>query len=46
VGPGDDPRSGRWWWEAASDRECGLHIDMVPGRPAGQTSVGSPGGHG
>lgn len=46
VGPGDDPRSGRWWWEEASDRECGLHLDMVPGRSAGQTSVGSPGGHG
>ncbi|HEX4046498.1 MAG TPA: phosphoadenylyl-sulfate reductase [Elusimicrobiota bacterium] len=26
VQPGDDPRSGRWWWESASGRkECGLH---------------------
>jgi phosphoadenosine phosphosulfate reductase len=34
VGPGDDPRSGRWWWERDTDRECGLHQDLVPG-PAG-----------
>jgi phosphoadenosine phosphosulfate reductase len=26
VLPGADPRSGRWWWEAASDRECGMHV--------------------
>jgi len=25
VAPGDDPRSGRWWWEDAEHRECGLH---------------------
>jgi len=25
VAPGDDPRSGRWWWENADTRECGLH---------------------
>ena len=23
--PGEDERAGRWWWEASSDRECGLH---------------------
>lgn len=22
---GEDERAGRWWWEAGSDRECGLH---------------------
>jgi phosphoadenosine phosphosulfate reductase len=27
VAPGDDPRSGRWWWEHADTRECGLHVD-------------------
>jgi phosphoadenosine phosphosulfate reductase len=27
VSPGDDPRSGRWWWENAETRECGLHTD-------------------
>ena len=26
VQPGDDPRSGRWWWESADTRECGLHV--------------------
>jgi phosphoadenosine phosphosulfate reductase len=25
VEPGEDPRSGRWWWESAEQRECGLH---------------------
>lgn len=25
VAPGDDPRSGRWWWESDEHRECGLH---------------------
>jgi phosphoadenosine phosphosulfate reductase len=27
VMPGEDPRSGRWWWEAPAARECGIHID-------------------
>jgi len=26
VGAGDDPRSGRWWWENEETRECGLHV--------------------
>lgn len=26
VAPGDDPRSGRWWWEAdRQGAECGIH---------------------
>ncbi len=25
VKPGEDPRSGRWWWEQPESRECGLH---------------------
>ena len=25
IAPGEDPRAGRWWWEGASYRECGLH---------------------
>jgi len=25
VMPGEDHRSGRWWWESPTDRECGLH---------------------
>jgi phosphoadenosine phosphosulfate reductase len=27
VAPGEDPRSGRWWWENAETRECGIHFD-------------------
>ena len=26
VGPGEDPRSGRWWWEQDEHKECGLHV--------------------
>jgi phosphoadenosine phosphosulfate reductase len=25
VQPGEDARSGRWWWERGGARECGLH---------------------
>jgi len=24
--PGEDIRSGRWWWEHSSQKECGLHL--------------------
>ena len=26
VQPGEDIRSGRWWWEAPEQKECGLHL--------------------
>ena len=26
VKPGEDFRAGRWWWEDADKKECGLHI--------------------
>jgi thioredoxin-dependent adenylylsulfate APS reductase len=26
VKPGEDPRAGRWWWENADTKECGLHV--------------------
>jgi len=26
VKPGEDFRSGRWWWETGGLKECGLHI--------------------
>ncbi len=29
VKPGEDVRAGRWWWENADHKECGLHL---PGR--------------
>lgn len=25
VGPGEDARAGRWWWESPENKECGLH---------------------
>jgi phosphoadenosine phosphosulfate reductase len=27
VHRGEDPRAGRWWWENAAQKECGLHWD-------------------
>ncbi|HKG89822.1 MAG TPA: phosphoadenylyl-sulfate reductase [Nitrososphaeraceae archaeon] len=27
VQRGEDPRAGRWWWENATQKECGLHWD-------------------
>ena len=27
VREGEDPRSGRWWWELPETKECGLHVD-------------------
>jgi len=26
IQPGDDLRAGRWWWENADTRECGIHV--------------------
>jgi phosphoadenosine phosphosulfate reductase len=26
VRPGEDFRAGRWWWEDAGKKECGLHV--------------------
>ncbi len=26
VQAGEDPRSGRWWWESEEQKECGLHV--------------------
>ncbi len=26
VKDGEDPRAGRWWWEAPEHNECGLHV--------------------
>ena len=32
VPAGADPRSGRWWWEQADDRECGIHVPAAAPR--------------
>jgi phosphoadenosine phosphosulfate reductase len=26
---GEDFRSGRWWWESESAKECGLHVEKI-----------------
>ena len=26
VAPGEDIRAGRWWWETAETKECGIHV--------------------
>jgi phosphoadenosine phosphosulfate reductase len=26
IGPDDDVRAGRWWWETPEQKECGLHL--------------------
>jgi phosphoadenosine phosphosulfate reductase len=36
IAPGEDVRAGRWWWESADTKECGLHAKrpVVPIREA------------
>lgn len=29
VTPGEDIRSGRWWWEMPETKECGLHTEKI-----------------
>jgi thioredoxin-dependent adenylylsulfate APS reductase len=28
VQPGEPERAGRWWWEEATDKECGIHCSV------------------
>lgn len=42
IEPGDDVRSGRWWWESAMSRECGLHA-RVGGAPQGASEAAKGG---
>ena len=30
INPGQHEREGRWWWEDATKRECGLHLEPAP----------------
>jgi phosphoadenosine phosphosulfate reductase len=30
VAMGEDVRAGRWWWEDAENKECGLHVKKTP----------------
>ncbi len=29
IEPGEDVRAGRWWWETADKKECGLHVAVT-----------------
>jgi phosphoadenosine phosphosulfate reductase len=29
IGPGQHEREGRWWWEEATKKECGLHAENI-----------------
>lgn len=29
TNPGQHEREGRWWWEEATKKECGLHVDNL-----------------
>lgn len=33
--PGQHEREGRWWWEEATRKECGLHVATVEPSPVG-----------
>ncbi len=37
IGPGEDVRAGRWWWESADKKECGLHVRADALRTAAPT---------
>jgi phosphoadenosine phosphosulfate reductase len=42
---GEDERAGRWWWEQASKKECGLHVQIPEGQiPEGQAPEGQASG--
>jgi phosphoadenosine phosphosulfate reductase len=49
VQPGEDVRAGRWWWENADTKECGLHLvgGILAKAPdevgAGRTAANDPG---
>jgi phosphoadenosine phosphosulfate reductase len=35
IRPGEHERAGRWWWEEATKRECGLHVSHTPNQGSG-----------
>ncbi len=42
VAPGEDLRAGRWWWEAADAKECGLHVATTgDADPVADEAIGS-----
>ena len=41
IQPGESRRAGRWWWERAESRECGLH-PRFPSVTAAVPSLAAP----
>ncbi len=39
ITPGEDPRSGRWWWESPASKECGLHVKTTSGGTSSQANL-------
>ena len=37
LAPGEDERAGRWWWERAEGKECGLHPHTPPAPPGARS---------
>jgi phosphoadenosine phosphosulfate reductase len=31
IGPDEDDRAGRWWWETNAPKECGMHCSIEHG---------------
>ncbi len=31
IGPGEEGRAGRWWWEKDAPKECGMHCSIETG---------------
>lgn len=40
VAPGEDLRAGRWWWESADSKECGLHVAAADADPVAAEAIG------
>ena len=40
--PALDLRAGRWWWEHAEHKECGLHLAPPAAAPSPPTAEGAP----
>ena len=39
IKPGEDFRAGRWWWEDADKKECGLHVHAPNSADTNETEM-------
>ena len=46
IAVGEDFRSGRWWWESESAKECGLHVSHADDTPDDVSLLNRPSGNG